>query len=57
MEPDVLLGDGVGDGVDRAAHDLLVDRADAADTQGVDLVSLPGWSTKPCSRSLIVTAR
>src|SRR5688500_12994997 len=40
MEPYVLLGAGVGDGVDRGAHDVLVDRADAADTQGVDLGEL-----------------
>jgi hypothetical protein len=42
MELDVLLGDGVGDGVDRGAHHVLVDGADAADAQGVDLGELAG---------------
>ena len=42
MQPDVLLGDGVGDRVHRGAHHVLVDRADAADAEGVDLGELAG---------------
>ena len=42
MQPDVLLGDGVGDSVHRGAHHVLVDRADAADAQRVDLRQLAG---------------
>ena len=42
MQPDVLLGDGVGDGVHRGAHHVLIDRADAADAQRVDLRQFAG---------------
>src|SRR5688572_29800952 len=41
MQADALLGHGVGDGVPRRAHRVLVDRADAADAQRVDLGQLP----------------
>src|SRR5687767_9807240 len=40
MQPDVLLGERVGDGMHRGADRVLVDRADAADAQRVDLREL-----------------